>query len=64
MVHWLIGYVGKHSFKPFGWYRIVFGLIILGLFACGVVALLTRNSHGDLGARSVFYNGVDECLFY
>ena len=38
VVHWLIGYVGKHSFKPFGWYRIVFGLIILVLFACGVVA--------------------------
>lgn len=29
VVHWLIAYVSKHDFRPFGWYRIAFGLFIL-----------------------------------
>ena len=28
-VKWLIGYVSHHNFKPFAWYRIAFGLMIL-----------------------------------
>ena len=26
VVRWLIRYVATHDFKPFAWYRIVFGL--------------------------------------
>ena len=28
-VRWLIHYVGHHNFRPFAWYRIVFGLVVL-----------------------------------
>jgi undecaprenyl-diphosphatase len=29
VVHWLIGYVARHTFVPFAWYRIAFGLVVL-----------------------------------
>jgi undecaprenyl-diphosphatase len=29
VVRWLIRYVATHDFKPFAWYRIVFGMIVL-----------------------------------
>ena len=29
VVRWLIRYVASHDFKPFAWYRIAFGLIVL-----------------------------------
>ena len=29
VVRWLIRYVATHDFKPFAWYRIVFGLLVL-----------------------------------
>jgi undecaprenyl-diphosphatase len=29
VVRWLIRYVSTHDFKPFAWYRIVFGVIVL-----------------------------------
>lgn len=32
VVKWLIGYVKTHSFKIFGWYRIIFGLVMLIIF--------------------------------
>jgi len=28
-VRWLIHYVAHHNFKPFAWYRIVFGVLVL-----------------------------------
>lgn len=28
-IRWLIRYVASHDFKPFAWYRIVFGLVVL-----------------------------------
>lgn len=33
-----LGYVGRHSFVPFAYYRIAFGLLVLGLGYGGVVA--------------------------
>lgn len=33
----LVAFVTKHSFVPFAWYRIVFGLLVLGLWAGGVI---------------------------
>lgn len=32
VIKWFLGYVRKHSFEVFGWYRIIFGLIVLGIF--------------------------------
>jgi len=29
VIRWLIRYVASHDFRPFAWYRIVFGLIVL-----------------------------------
>jgi undecaprenyl-diphosphatase len=29
VIRWLIRYVASHDFKPFAWYRIAFGLVIL-----------------------------------
>lgn len=37
VVKWLLRYVSSNDFKPFGWYRIIFGLIILGTHFSGLV---------------------------
>ena len=29
VVRWLIRYVATHDFRPFAWYRIVFGVVVL-----------------------------------
>ena len=31
-IKFLIGYIKKHDFKAFGWYRIVLGIVVLGYF--------------------------------
>jgi len=36
VVHWLLRYVATHRFTPFGWYRIIGGLILAGLLAAGI----------------------------
>ncbi|HWS74809.1 MAG TPA: undecaprenyl-diphosphate phosphatase [Quisquiliibacterium sp.] len=36
-VHWLIRYVASHDFVVFAWYRIVFGLVVLGTAWSGLV---------------------------
>lgn len=33
VIRFLMGYIKKHDFKVFGWYRIIFGAIVLGYFA-------------------------------
>lgn len=33
-IRFLMNYVKHHSFTVFGWYRIVLGVIVLGVFAC------------------------------
>ncbi len=30
VIRWLIRYVATHNFRPFAWYRIAFGLVVLG----------------------------------
>jgi undecaprenyl-diphosphatase len=35
-IRFFIGFLTKHGFRLFGWYRIVAGLIILALIASGV----------------------------
>lgn len=37
VVGWLLRYVSRHDFKPFAYYRIVFGLFLLVLLATGVL---------------------------
>src|ERR1700737_2393155 len=37
VVRWLLRYVAHHDFVPFAWYRIVFGLVILGTSYAGLV---------------------------
>ncbi len=36
-VRWLLRYISSHSFVPFAWYRIVFGLVVLGTWLTGTV---------------------------
>jgi undecaprenyl-diphosphatase len=36
-VRWLLRYISSHDFKPFAWYRIVFGVIILSTAYTGLV---------------------------
>ena len=36
-VRWLIRYVATHDFKPFAWYRIAFGIVVLATAYGGVV---------------------------
>ncbi len=33
VIRFLMSYIKKHDFKPFGWYRIVLGIVIIGYFA-------------------------------
>ncbi len=36
-VRWLLRYISTHDFKPFAWYRIVFGVVILATAYTGLV---------------------------
>jgi undecaprenyl-diphosphatase len=36
-VRWLLRYVATHSFVPFAWYRIAFGIVVLGTWLSGMV---------------------------
>jgi undecaprenyl-diphosphatase len=38
VIRWLIRYVATHDFKPFAWYRIVFGLVVLATYYTGGVS--------------------------
>ena len=35
VVRWLIGFVSRHGFAPFAWYRIVAGVALLAAFGLG-----------------------------
>lgn len=37
-VRWLLKFIATHSFEVFAWYRIVFGLVVLGTSYTGVVS--------------------------
>ena len=36
-IKFLMSYIKRHDFKVFGWYRIILGLLVIGLFAAGLV---------------------------
>lgn len=33
VIRFLMGYIKKHDFKVFGWYRIVLGIVVLAVFS-------------------------------
>ena len=37
-VRWLLRYVSSHTFVPFAWYRIAFGIVVLATWLTGTVA--------------------------
>jgi undecaprenyl-diphosphatase len=37
VIRWLIRYVATHDFKPFAWYRIAFGLVVIATWYFGWV---------------------------
>ena len=37
VIRWLIRYVATHDFKPFAWYRIAFGIVVLATWWLGAV---------------------------
>lgn len=39
VIKFLMAFIKKHNFKPFGIYRIVLGIVLLILFACGVMTI-------------------------
>jgi undecaprenyl-diphosphatase len=36
-VRWLLRYISTHTFTPFAWYRIAFGIVVLATAWSGVV---------------------------
>ena len=36
-VRWLLRYIASHSFVPFAWYRIAFGIVVLATAWSGAV---------------------------
>ena len=32
VIKFLLGYIRKHDFKVFGWYRIILGIVVLAFF--------------------------------
>ena len=42
-IKFLMGYIKKHDFKVFGWYRIIVGLIILAMLLTGHSLVMVRS---------------------
>jgi undecaprenyl-diphosphatase len=38
VIRWLVRYVATHDFRPFAWYRIAFGVIVLVTAYSGAVS--------------------------
>ena len=36
-IRWLLRYISTHSFAPFAWYRIAFGIVVLATWLTGTV---------------------------
>jgi len=36
-VRWLLRYIASHTFEPFAWYRIAFGLVVLATWLTGMI---------------------------
>ena len=40
VIRLFMSFIKKHDFRPFGWYRIALGLVILGLSFCNVLTVV------------------------
>ena len=49
-VRWLLRYISTHSFTPFAWYRIAFGIVVLVTSATGWVDWALRERTGPRAA--------------
>jgi undecaprenyl-diphosphatase len=38
VIRWLVRYVATHDFRPFAWYRIAFGVVVLATAYSGAVS--------------------------
>ena len=36
-MRWLLRYIASHTFEPFAWYRIAFGLVVLATWLTGMI---------------------------
>lgn len=52
VVKWLIRFVQNHSFKPFAWYRIILGIIVLGLHYSGFFKHMTDTPEAPAAANT------------
>lgn len=39
VIKFLMGFIKKHDFKPFGYYRIALGILLIILFSCNVISI-------------------------
>ena len=37
VIRWLVRYVASHDFRPFAWYRIAFGILVLATAQAGLI---------------------------
>ena len=61
-----MGYIKKHDFKAFGWYRIVLGVLVLGYFVGKKFPWIIeyRNeSNSDQAAVKYCYGSLISLLF-
>ena len=36
-IRWLLRYISTHTFTPFAWYRIVFGIVVIATAYSGMI---------------------------
>ena len=55
-VRWLLRYISSHSFTPFAWYRIAFGIIVLADFRgrLGALAGVSARRAAPIGPPASF----------
>jgi undecaprenyl-diphosphatase len=57
VVRWLIRFVQTHSFRPFAWYRIALGIVILALHFSGFFVNLRGTTEAERGRPDIHGHG-------